>query len=517
MAGEPYIPEPHEAAIIANLIGWKNADGFRRYRECLYFVPRKNSKSTWAAGFAHLILFTDNEPGAELYSTAADRDQAALVYNIASSMRAREPSLEKRSTEYVTNKTIKFGESYYRAISAEASTKHGYNTHLAINDEIHAHRTSELIDVILTSMGARKQPLAVHITTSDFERPGSVCNAKYDYAVRVRDGIINDPAFLPVIYEATLEEAETIVTNAAGEEVEAWTTPELWAKANPMLGKSISEEYLARECTRALESPSYQNTFMRLHLNIRTEQENRWLPMHLWTECGDGVEDPRAWREEMLTVLAEENIPCEAALDLGATSDLSALVLEFSYNGRLVLIPFFWVPKLGAIDKEKKHNVPYLTWIRDGFIEVTEGNTTDYDFIRARINEIASAYPFVGTEIAIDRLFQGNQLATQLADDGLEVIGYGQGFMSLAAPSKDFEERVISANLSHGNNPVLNWMASNVAIKTDPAGNIKPTKPAREEAAKIDGIVAAIMARGRAMVREGDVDSVYESRGILSI
>jgi phage terminase large subunit-like protein len=517
MAGEPYVLEPHEAAIVANIMGWKRPDGTRRYREVFYFVPRKNSKSTWAAGMLLLILFLDGEPGAECYSTAADRDQASLVYNIARVMCESEHELASRAQVHTSFKTITVGECVYKAISAEAGTKHGFNTHLSINDEIHAHRTSELLDVIQTSTGARRQPLIIHITTSDFEREGSVCNDKYDYAAKVRDGIIEDNAFLPIIYEATLEEADEIVADPDGNQVEAWTQPALWAKANPMMGKSVSQEYLARECQRALDSPAYENTFKRLHLNIRTEQEQRWLQMHHWATCGDGVEDAIAWRADMMDTLAAESIPCEAALDLGATSDLTALVLEFDYKGRKLLIPYFWVPKVGALQKEKLHSVPYLQWIREGFIEQSEGNTTDYDQIRARLNEIAGVFQFKNKEIAIDRLFQGNQLCTQLMDDGFEVFAFGQGFLSMAAPSKDFEERVISGDIQHGNNPVLNWMASNVSIKTDPAGNIKPTKPPREDAAKIDGIVSAVMCRGRAMVREEVSESVYEKRGLLRL
>ena len=274
-AGRPFLLEPWQQAIVANLFGWKRPDGTRRYREAFIFVPRKNGKSILAAGICIYMLFCDGEWGAEIYCAAAERDQAALVFDVAKQMVNHEPVLRDACRIYTKAITIESMGSTFKAISADASTKHGYNAHCAVIDELHAQKNRELVDVLITSTGARRQPLIVHITTSDFERP-SICNEKHDYASKVRDGIIEDRAFLPVIYEAGRDDD--------------WTNPEVWAAVNPNYGVSISKEYLAHECQRAQEAPTYENTFKRLHLNIRTEQDVRWISMERWERCGGPVD-----------------------------------------------------------------------------------------------------------------------------------------------------------------------------------------------------------------------------------
>ncbi len=485
-AGQPFLLEPWQKAILANLFGWKRPDGTRRYREAFIFVPRKNGKSLLAAGICCYMLFCDDEWGAEIYSAAAERDQAALVFEVAKQMVRAEPVLAEVARIYTKSITIEQRGSSYKAISADASTKHGYNTHCAVIDELHAQRNRELVDVLATSTGARAQPLIVHITTSDFERI-SICNEKHGYASKVRDGIIEDPAFLPVIYEATRDDD--------------WTDPATWRKANPNLGVSISEDYLAQECKRAQESPAFENTFKRLHLNIRTEQDVRWLSMERWDRCGGDVRPD--W-------LVGER--CWGGLDLGATADLTSLCLLFpdeKAEGYKALW-WFWAPRDNAERRERRDRVPYLAWEKQGFLELTDGEETDYRVIRRRVGEIVERYRIV--DLAVDRLFQGAELCQNLADDGIEVVPFGQGFMSMAAPAAEFERLVNRGELRHGDNPVMRWMASNATVRMDPAGNIKPDKQRSRE--KIDGVVAAVMALGRAIVREEEVKSVYQTRGV---
>ncbi len=497
LAGTPLKLERWQQAIIANLFGWKRLDGTRRYREAFIYVARKNGKSTFAAGIVCLVLFTDGEPGAEIYSAAAERDQAALVFDQAKGMVNHEPELSTRARIYVKSITLEEQGSSYKAISADANTKHGYNTHLAVIDELHAHKDRELVDVLITSTGSRRQPLIIHITTADYERE-SICNEKLDYAGKVRDGIVEDPSFLPVIFEADVKDD--------------WTDREIWKLANPNMGVSVSEEYLVRECERAKQTPAYENTFKRLHLNIKTEQVSRWIPMDAWQKC-TGVTEPRAWRTEQLEAL--QGHECIGGLDLGSTSDLTALALMFrnEHAGRkYTVLPWFWVPEAGLHRKDHKHKELYQVWIRQGFVTPTSGDVADYGEIRTAINVLAEQYGIV--DLAVDRLFQGAQLCTDLMNDGFEVTAFGQGFLSMAAPAKEFEEIVLAGELEHGNNPVLNWMASNVSVKTDAAGCMKPMKPPKESSLKIDGIVSTIMALGRWMVRD-DEKSTYESEGLL--
>lgn len=478
MAGQPYTLEPHEAAIVGCVWGWKRANGKRRYREVFYFVPRKNSKTTLSAGLVCLVLFCDAEPGAQLYSTAADRDQAALVFRVARSMVLADEQMSDMAKIY--QKSIVVRDRFYRPVSADVGTKHGYNTHCAINDELHAHKNPDLIEVIETSVGARSQPLLIHITTSDFEREGSICNRKHDYASKVRDGVIEDSSFLPAIWEASRDDD--------------WTSPAVWAKANPNLGKSLKLEYMQAACAKAKEMPAYENTFKRLHLNIRTEQESRWLALETW----DANAGPDDWKA--LRTLATG--PCYAGLDLASTRDLTALVLYWPASG--IVLPYFWIPSDNVHGREHRDKVPFSVWLRQTSCESTPGNATDYDVIRRRINELGQTYHI--SEIAVDR-WASAQIQQDLTADGFKVIPFGQGFGSMGSPTKELERLLLAGKLRHGAHPVLRWNASNVMVDEDAAGNIKPAKDKSSE--KIDGIVALVMAIGRAQAAQV-IGSIYE-------
>lgn len=473
-AGQPFKLEPWQEAIVGAMYGWKSKKtGLRRYREVFIYVPRKNGKTMIAAGLVLVAMFIDKEPGAQIYSAAAEREQAALVFRQASGMIAREPALAGKCKVFRSFKSIERPETntIYKALSAEAETKHGLGAHMVIVDELHAHPNGELVDVLQTSMGSRREPMMVHITTSDYDRP-SICNTKHEYAKNVRDGIFEDASFLPVVYEAS--------------ESDDWTSVDVWKRVNPNYGVSVSPEYLERECQRAKNEPSYENTFKRLHLNIKTQQDVRWLPMSKWQACDDSP------------------VPsghCFAGLDLASTTDVAALVLYWPETHSLV--PWFWIPADSAEKRERQHGVPYLTWSRQGLITATPGNVIDYNYIRAQINEIVDTYDV--RKIGYDP-WNATQLAQQLQDDdGLPMLQFRQGYASMNEPSKEFERLLMSEQLRHGGNPVLSWMASNATAKTDPSGNIKPDKAKSSE--KIDGIVASIMAVGLAITTENNTFS----------
>jgi len=269
-AGRPFVLAPWEQAIVGNLFGWKRPDGTRRYREALVYVPRKQGKTLMAAGLALYVLFCDGEPGSECYCAAADRDQAKLLWDVAKHEVLASPVLSGACRVYQNSIAVESMGSSFKAISADAKTKHGYNSQLVVVDELHAQTDRELVDVLLTSTGARRQPLVVYLTTADFERE-SVCNEKHAYATKVRDGVIPDPSFLPVVFEA--------------KESDDWTDPEVWRRVNPNIGVSLSLDYLERECRRARETPAYQNTFKRLHLNMKTQADVAWLDVARWDAC----------------------------------------------------------------------------------------------------------------------------------------------------------------------------------------------------------------------------------------
>ena len=495
-SGEHFALAPWQRQIVRDLFGWKiTKTKLRRYRRAYIEIPRKNGKSSLCAGLALYMLLIDQEPGAEIFSAASDRDQAAIVFDVAKEMIARSPELDRmcegkeievfRRSIYVPGRA-----AVYRVVSADAPTKHGLNASCVVFDELHAQPNRELWDVLTTSQGSRSEPLLVSITTAGYDR-NSICWEQHEYARRARDGFIADPSFYPVIF-------------AAGEE-DDWTSEEAWKKANPNLDISVSLDYIAAECERAKEIPAYQNTFRRLHLNQWTAQVSRWIDMTAWDRCA--------------TELPHEGLGgriCYAGLDLASTTDIAALVLAFPPQAEdepIWALPFFWIPEDGMIERERRDRVPYAAWVREGLVYATPGNVIDYAFIRATIQKIAATYEL--REIAVDP-WNSTQLAIQMQEDGLTVVEVRQGFASLSAPSKELLRLVLAGQVAHGGNTVLRWMADNVSVKQDPAGNVKPDKS--KSTNRIDGIVALIMALDRATRHNPSAGrSVYETRGVEEV
>lgn len=432
-------------------------------------VPTHNS--TLCAGIALYLLHADREPGAEVYSAAADREQAAIVFDVARQMVQQSPALQRRTEVYRRSMVHLESASSYKVLSADAFTKHGLNAHGIVVDEVHAQRDRELIDVLATSTGARRQPVEVYITTAGYDKK-SICWELHEYAIRVAKGIVDDPYFLPVIY--------------AADPTDDWTSEEIWAKANPGLGKSIKLDYLRAECKKAREIAAYENTFKRLHLNIWTSQENRWLQVETaWDPCAvpvpalEQLAGRRAW----------------IGVDLSSTTDITAvvaLVEDPAAPDEYDVLAYFFVPEERIEVRAKRDRVPYETWREQGFIIATEGNVVDYGAVRAKLGELGEVLDVA--EVAIDR-WNSTGLQSELMAEGFNVVQFGQGFASMSAPTKELEVMLLRRALRHGGNPVLRWMADNVAVAQDPAGNIKPAKDKSSD--RIDGIVALVMAIGR--------------------
>lgn len=490
-SGEPFkLDAWQKEKIIRPLFGWKNADGTRRFRTAYIEIPRKNGKSTLSAGIALYLLFMDSEPGAEVYSAAADRDQASIVFDVAKMMLDASPQLRRRCDVWKKAIVVKSTQAVYRVLSADAPTKHGLNASGVIFDELHAQPNRELWDVLTTATGARRQPLVVAITTAGYDRD-SICWEQHEYARQVLAGIVHDPAYFAFI--------------AAAEETDDWQDEAVWMKANPGLGSSVKLEYLRNQAAKALHVPAYQNTFRRLHLNQWTQQESRWLDMSAWEACGAPVN---------LKLL--EGATCYGGLDLASTSDVAAFVLVFPSEAgddeRYQVLARFWIPEEGMQERSRRDRVPYDAWVRDGLITATAGNVIDYEYIVRDIERLAELYKIA--EIAFDR-WGAFQVSQALTGAGLTMVGFGQGFASMAPPTKELLRLVLDGKLAHGGNPVLRWMADNMIVQQDAAGNVKPDKAKSRE--KIDGMVAMIMGLDRA-IRHGAAErSVYETRGVLEL
>lgn len=486
-AGQVFVLAPWQEFIVWNAFGWKrSADKLRRFRTIYIEVPKKNGKSTFAAGIGIFLFFADGEPGAEVYNAATKREQARIVHSEAVRMVKSSPALRKRIGIVRDNLHIEGTASKYQPLGADADTADGLHPHGVIIDELHAHKNRELYDVLETATAARRQPILFIITTAGYDRQ-TVCWELHDYVQKILESSVEDDTTFG--YIATIDKADD------------WRQVSSWKKANPNLDVSVKREDLERKARKAIEVPSAQNAFLRFHLDVWTEQAERWLDMAVWRRCGGAVDaEALAGRE------------CFAGLDLSATIDLTALELVFPVDANVAdVLSFFWVPEESARQRTRRDRVLYDTWISQGHIEATEGDVVDYDVVRRRINELGERYNI--REIALDP-WNGRQLATQLGGDGFEVVEIRQGFASLTSPTKALETLLRKGQLRHGDNPVLTWMASNVAVETDAAGNIKPSKKRSTE--KIDGIVALIMAVGRMGVAESKV-SVYEDRGIFTI
>ena len=480
-AREPFRLEPWQAAIIRTLFGWKRPDGLRRYRQAFIEIPRKNGKSTLIAGLANYVLFCDGEAGAECYCAAGDANQAALVFNAAQSM-VLGSSLKKRAKIIKSQKRIIYGDSFLRAIPANEGGAHGQDAHLIIGDELHVWPGRDFYDTLHTGTTGRDQPLEIYITTAGYDRH-SICYEVYNYARQVRDGQLEDPTFLPAIWEA-LEEDD-------------WTDPKVWAKANPNLGVSIAMERLEREYKKACDTPSYENTFRRLHLNQWTSQESRWLQMEKWRAC--------KWTDLPL----DPALPTFGGLDLSSNVDVTAWVLAQRVDNGWRVRCHYFIPEGRMREAEKRDRVPYSAWVKKGLVTATPGDAIDYDDIHARILDDAD-----GLQLEAVGYDPWNAEATRiyLENHGVTMVKLRQGYQSLSGPCKELERATIEGVLDHGNDPVLAWMAENVQVKTDENGNIRPVKPDHAGSAKrIDGIVAAVMAIGVGMITEPEGVSVFST------
>lgn len=491
-AGRPFILQPWQKKFIRKLFGYVNKDGTRRYRTAYLEIPRKNGKSELAAAIALYLLFADGEPGAEIYSAAADREQASLVFNAAATMVRKSKSLSKISRIIDSQKRIVFYKknSFYRAISSEAYSKHGFNPHAVVYDELHVAPNRDLWDTLQTSMGARRQPLMLAITTAGYDR-NSICWEVHEYARQVRDGVIKDPSFLPVIYSADPEDD--------------WTDEKVWAKANPNLGVTIKLDFLRQECQRAKEIPAYQNTFRRLYLNQWTQQDTRWIDMEAWRECGGKVD-----YEELA------NLRCWAGVDLSTTTDISscALVFEPDSDGVVHVLSYNWVPRENIAARVRRDRVPYDLWAQQGHITATEGNVIDYDYIRIAItDEIKRRFPLLQV-VGYDP-WNATKWAIDLESEGVPVMEVRQGFKTMSPACKELERLIIGRKLRHNNNPVLTWAMNNLVVAQDPAGNIKPAKDKSTE--RIDPAVAVIIAISTMLQSEAPEESAYESRGVFAV
>ncbi len=464
-AGKPFELEPWQAFIIWNLFGFLNEDGSRRFTRAYVEVPRKNGKSTFSSAIMLYGLIADDESAAQVYSAATKLDQAMMVFGESVRVCQNLPWLNEALTvnNSVNNRRILYGQSIYKPLEWNPGKQDGLNAHFCCIDEYHAHPNDELYNVIRNSMGARRQPLLFTITTAGFNREAP-CYKHRQYCAGVLSGNIKDDALFSVIY--TLDEGDD------------WTDPAVWAKANPNWGISVNPRQLEQGLTEAKEFVHKEVEFKTKLLNVWTDTAMTWISDSDWKAC-DGADDL-------------EGALCYGGLDLASTGDFCAFSLYFPEFH--AIRSWYWLPVETAYKRKDAAGQSIRQWAADGHIELTDGNVTDYAFIKARVIQLAQQYDI--KDIAFDR-FNSSQLVIELQNEGLQMFPFGQGFVSMSAPTKELERLTKDKQLRHAGNPVTRWMMGNIMLRTDPAGNIKIDKAKSGD--KVDGPVSIVMALGTCM------------------
>ena len=490
-AGKRFWLLPWQEQLIRDIFGIVKPDGYRQFRTAFVEICKKVGKSELAAAVALYLLYADNEPSAEVYGAAADRQQASIVFDVAKQMVEMSPALLKRSKLMTaTKRIVNYGNSgYYQVLSAEVGGKHGFSVSGLVFDEIHTQPNRQLYDVLTKgSSDARQNPLHFIITTAGTDRH-SIAFELHTKAVDILEGRRVDPTFYPVVYGL--------------KDDEDWEDEANWYKVNPSLGYTVDIERLRDAYREAKQNPADEVTFKWLRLNMWVSSTVAWIPDAIFMKGNEEIDLP-----------ALEGRDCYGGLDLSSTGDITALVLMFpprDEDEKYILLPFFWVPEETIPQRVKAASVPYDIWEKQGYLLSTEGNVIHYDFIEKFINDLAEKYHIV--EIAVDR-WNATQMIQNLEGDGFTMVPFGQGFASMSGPTKDFYRLLMEGQIIHGGHPVLRWMAGNVVVDTDPAGNIKVTKAKSKE--KIDGIVAAIMALDRCIRNQTEPQgSVYDERGLI--
>lgn len=490
-AGKKFKLLDWQEQIIRDLFGTLKPNGYRQFNTAYIEIPKKNGKSELAAAVALLLCCGDGEQRAEIYGCAADRGQATIVFDVAADMVRMCPALNKRCKILTSQKRILFTptNSFYQVLSAEAYSKHGFNIHGVVFDELHTQPNRKLFDVMTKGSGdARMQPLYFLITTAGTDT-NSICYETHQKAKDILEGRKIDPTFYPVIY-------------GAGED-EDWTDPKVWLKSNPSLGETIGMDKVEAACESAKQNPGEENSFRQLRLNQWVKQAVRWMPMDKWDACAFPA------NEEML-----EGRVCYGGLDLSSTTDLTSFCLVFPPEDEdepYYVLPYFWVPEDTLDLRVKRDHVPYDLWHRQGYLETTEGNVVHYGYIEKFIERLGERFNI--RDIAFDR-WGATQMSQDLENMGFTVVPMGQGFASMSPPTKELMKLTLERKLAHGGHPVLRWNMDNIFIRTDPAGNIKADKAKSTE--KIDGAIAMIMALDRAIRCGNDTsESVYDTRGLL--
>lgn len=493
--GKPFLLLPWQwDDVISPLFSTLKEDGFRQYRYCYVEIPKKNGKTPLSAAIALYMLTSDKEAAPEVYLAAADRAQAGYIYRYAAHMVEANEQLSKiLKVVESRNRIINFrNNGFLQVLSAESYTKHGINPSCIVFDEIHTQPNDELWNTLTSGTDyARKQQLVFAMSTAGIYDKESLWWKMRERARQIKDGIIQQDNFLPVLYIADIDKDDP-------------DDEEVWKRVNPSLGHIFTIDKVREQYREAKDDPVEYSNFLRFRLNIPTKHISRWMPMDAWDSCGGDIDEESLLRRE-----------CYGGLDLSSTLDLTAFVLVFPpLNGddRYIVKSMFYIPDDTILKRSKTDNVHYEVWQKKGFITATPGNVIDYAFIERDILDASKKYKL--KEIGYDP-WKATEISTRLFNvHGIHMVEMRQGAKTLSEPARKLLAQVMTGKINHGNNPVLRWCADNLVMTPDANENYRPDKEKATD--RIDGMVALIMAYGRAMFTEIKT-SVYEDRGIITI
>ncbi len=496
--GKSYELLPWQAFIVGSLFGWVNDQGMRRFRIAYIETGKGSGKSPLAAGIGLYGLVADNEARAEIYAAATKKDQAMVLFRDAVAMVDQSPVLAKALVKSgvgasTWNLAYHKAGSFFRPISADDGQS-GPRPHVVLLDEIHEHKTANVVEMLRAGTKSRQQALIVMITNSGHDK-NTVCWHYHEAAVHVNqamspdDKYFNDQFFG---FVCALDEGD-----------DPFKSEECWEKANPSLQYGIPGiKYLRELVTEARGMPSKESLVRRLNFCEWTEAASPWISSQSWFDCLDKdfdydlLYDRRAY----------------GGLDLSSTQDLTALVLLFEpceHDPHWRLVPYFWLPGDGLHEKADKDRVPYIAWRDAGYLEALPGKAINKLAVLHRAIEICDMYDV--QVIGFDRWrIEDFKMLMEQEGATLPLSPFGQGFKDMAPAVDTFESLIIDKKLRHNGNPVMTWCAANAVIATDPAGNRKVTK--EKATGRVDGIVAALMAAGRI---NSDTESSVITQGFV--
>lgn len=494
-AGRPLRPDAWQVAyVLAPVFGWirKNSNGawVRVIRELYCDVPRRNGKSTLAGGIAMYLTAADREPGAEVVAAATTVHQAGFVFQPVKALATSAPKLRGHVVARQYRIVHPASGSYFEVVSSAADAQHGANLHGAIIDELHVHKTADLVEALETGTGSRRQPLVVKITTADDGRQDTVYARNRTRIEQLARRVFRHPSTYGVVFAADKDDDPFAEAT--------------WRKANPGYGISPTKDYLSQEASKARQSPVELAKFLRLHLGIRTKQETRFIDLDVWDRNASIVNEAKLLGR-----------PCYGGLDLANTSDLCALAWDFpADDGSHDVLWRLWLPERAYIALNTRVAGHAAIWRRQGLITVTPGDVADYDFIRSQIN--LDRERFDVREVGYDP-WNASQLVNDLVADEVAMVRMRQGFATMSPPTKQLlhlllEGTEANPRYRHGGHSVMRWMVDNLAVAMDPAGSVKPDRARAGD--KINGVVAAVMALDRAINREPAKVSAYEDSGL---